>query len=100
MEISPRPALIEPLIDLARKRFFYDFVFAGDPKNYRASHLEFIPDMLERAHVDSCLAESVDAIALANFSKRRNSPELNAMAMKVYGRAMNSVNAAIADPDL
>ena len=95
---SPRPAIVEPLLYRARKRFFYDFVFPGDLKTYRAPFLNFVPEMLEENDADSCLSLAVDALSLANFSKRRYSPETGGVAMQVYGRAMNSTNAAIADP--
>ena len=100
VDATPHAALVEPLICQARKRFLYDFVLQGDPKQFRASYFEFVPDMLAESQPDSAVALAIDAISLANFSKRRWSPKTKDIAMAVYGKAMNATHVAIAHPKL
>ena len=100
VDAIPHAALVEPLIHQARKRFIYDFVIQGDPKQFRASYYEYVPGMLAESSPDSAVALAIDAISLANFSKRRSSQGTKDIAMAVYGKAMNAANAAIAHPKL
>lgn len=87
-----------PLYDVAVQRFFYDYVFPGNPSKNRAGHLEHLFTKHQTLSQDLHFALALKATAIANFALRCKSPEAADMALSEYNRAIYAVNSALEDP--
>ena len=60
--------------------------------------LNVLPAMCAQAGPQSCLEESVKAVALANWINRRNPVDLRSLLRAQYVRALKAVNEALSRP--
>ncbi|KAF2736443.1 hypothetical protein EJ04DRAFT_575398 [Polyplosphaeria fusca] len=86
----------------AYERLLYDFVILetpGHPAELPSDSLwDFIPHLYEKAAEGSCFKYTVDCVSYANYGARKASMQAQALAEEYIGKAITSVQKAIADP--
>lgn len=94
------PAISEEKLDIpcaeqSLSLFFYQYVYEGrDGPGFNG----FLPLYYEQAQPNSCLKHCVTATAFASLANQSNSAAISRLAVKYYGEALASVNAALSDP--
>jgi hypothetical protein len=90
--ISPSSSSFE---DVVLERFFFDWVIPPIPANSPVTFFAFLPLMYRNTKPGSVLAESVSALAFANYGQRMKNPEATAHAVQSYGNALGLLARAI-----
>lgn len=76
--------------------FFHQYVAPSD--GVTPGMNEFLPLFYQQAEPNSCLKHCVAATAYASFANQSKSTVISRKAWESYGKALSSVNAALADP--
>lgn len=95
VDIPPSVNVEQSIIDLAEKRFFFDFVIEEAPQAPKTGYATFVPDMISNAGPGSCAYHAFRATSLSNFAARSKSPQAAEMAWKEYGKTIKLLS-----PDL
>ncbi|KAF4628368.1 hypothetical protein G7Y89_g9781 [Cudoniella acicularis] len=85
-----------PSSEQALSLFFHQYVGLSDSETPGMN--EFLPQFYDQSLPNSCLRHCVAATAYASLANQSKSPAINHKAWESYGRALASVNAALADP--
>lgn len=94
-KFSPRAVYLPPE-HYAVSRFYNDYIL--DTGALRV--FDFLPDMIGKSFIPSCLQEALPAVALASASNQLGRQDLMVQARRHYATALRALNLALEKPEL
>lgn len=96
---APSKELHLSLEDLAVARFVHDYVVASGDRSVPFGYFDFLPRVYCTNKVGSSINTAIEAVALANFSRRCHlHSDVTTTAATRYGKALALTHAALRDP--